>query len=458
MKRGGRRASSLLALPYHWAPPQSPLNLIALILAVGVPAALLGLALHFYLGVDALRALSFWADERTLAGLISDRMPGNAPVLTGVHLFGDFALPYYWVSLPDPWSSDPQMVVDYLPPVLLIFSGLSAFGSGSALVLYLVGMTVCLLVPCWWALAGQPLAVRIIGTTVIGLLTGPALASLDRGNTQGFLPLLLFGFAVGVLSRRWWLASLCLIGAVTMKVVPILLIVVLLARRQWWWAGVTILLTGVISLGTMPLVTDDPMGALPALVRNMLGFGVVQTTYETFMSYNVSMLGGLAQAAVGIGLPGLSVVVWEHAGSIGALYFVAVLPLLLSNRLELWIRLVLAFACLTAVVPIAYPYALNWTIAAAAVIFLMSQGGRGVEPMHGAVSKYLVTVVVLLVGLLAVPYPIFIPGSEAAGHPASILGLANAALMLAVPAALYVWLLRAHLVPVAGMQRTGPRT
>jgi len=428
----------------RWATRATPLNLVALTLGVAVPITLMGLAAHFYAGWDVIRAVSFWADETTLSAIIAERMDTAAPALIGKHLFGDFAIPYYWVSLADPWSDDPAMVVDYLPPVLVFFKVLAQLGPIAGLVVYLTLMCVALLLPCWIALSGRPLATRIIVMLITGLCSAPALASLDRGNTGGFIPILIFGVAVGMMTQRWNLAVWCLVGAILLKAAPAVLLLIFLARGRWRSAALVVGICVMITLVCFPLVTSEPLSAIDKLLTNMLSFGVVETSYETFMSYNVSMLGGISQVSVIAGLGGLSTFIWEQAGLLCALYILVVTPLFFVRTLDLWFRIILAMSCCSAAVPIAYPYSLNWCIAAAAVLCWVSRGSVGSRHLEGRAPATLVTAVLVVIALLAAPMPFFIPGSESVGHPAGMVAVASASVGLFLPILGYAFLLRSR--------------
>lgn len=407
-----------------------PMDLIALTVGIGALMAAYGGFRAFYFEGQFLGAISYVSDEHVFNEIVNGWIGRDpASTLFGIHAFGDYLLPSIWATIPDPWTNQE---VTYLPPVIALFKGLNWLPASGGLVVMESVIVLAATLPMVVATRRLPWSTRILAMTVLGVLAGPTLAALDRGNVQGVMPLLLFGFALAVLRERWGWASVLLALAIVVKIYPVVLVLVLLARRQWKWGGIAIGEAALLVVGGLLITTGDPIGSIPSMVNDVLGFQ--GKAFADFMPYNASLAGGLAHASQFVGLHGLAAWIAAHALVVGLGYALVVVPLLWSDTIELWVRLILGFMLTTALMPLVYPYALNWVVAAAALAVMMSardaNGPRVDRRTEGAVLVSL--------ALVASVYPVFIPGSMEAGIPAGVQTLAAAGAVLILPGVLWV--------------------
>jgi hypothetical protein len=426
-----------VATKVRFAPERFPLNLVAVSLAATAVALGYGSMRHFYFQGAFLEGLSYVSDERPMAALVSSFMgvPSDS-MLVGIHAFGDYLLPHYWVLLQSPWLSDQTGVLNYLPTALIPHKLLSFLPYFAGLGAFELMMAASLCAPALYALKGQPWALRVLAVVVLGLATGPSIASLDRANMQGFLPLVLFAFAVAVLRQRWGWATTFLVIAASIKIYPIMLVLVLLALRKWKWAAVSVASTIALALISLPLISGNVWPTARLVVTTVLEFG--QRDFGSLMNYNVSLAGGLAHLCALLGADGGAQWIASHAIVVGAIYLVAVAPLLWFTAIELWIRLIVAFMLTTAVMPVVYPYAVNWVVAASALALMHSLGSRlGSPPGATLVPRAQWLPVLIALASLSACYPILIPHSMEAGTPVGLLAFVHAAVCVLLPLGLY---------------------
>lgn len=411
-------------------PKAFPVDLAGITVGLSTLAVVIGGFRAFYFQGGFLESFSYYSDERTFNEIVNSWIGRDPEVtLVGIHAFGDYLLPNVWASFEDPWVQLEQ--VNYLPPILLLYRVLGYLPYTAGLSLYFAALVVCTVAPMVIASRGYSLGKRILLISVLAVLTGPALATFDRGNAQGFLPLLLFVFAVAVMRQRWgWAAAMIAIASL-IKIYPIVLILLLLALRQYRWAVVSMALSAAGVLLTLPIMASGGFGSLGAVIGDVLQFQ--ERTVEDFLQYNVSFAGGLANAAYFLGLSGLGSWIAGSPLVVIAIYAVIVVPLLWVSRIEVWIRIILALSLTTALMPILYAYSLNWVLAASALAVwlsrqLMARGEQARTVVYGLIAALALGTAVL---------PILIPGSMEAGRPAGVVTLAALAVYLVLPLVAY---------------------
>jgi len=403
-----------------------PLDLAGLTVALGAIATLYGGFRAFYFQVGFLESFSYYSDERPLNEIVNGWI-GRDPseTLVGIHAFGDYLLLNVWSQFPNPW--DQPGGVNYLPPVLLFYKLLGYLPYTFGLYLFLFAIVICLILPMVIASRGRPLLQRALLVTTLAVVTGPAVATLDRANNQGFLPLLLFGFGLAVLKQRWGWASALLAVAMTIKVYPLILVLVLVALRKYRWALLSVSLSVLAILCALPFTTSAGFGGIPLIIENILQFQ--DKSVQQFLQYNVSFTGGLANVAMLLGLTGIGTWIASNALIIVFLYGVAVIPLLWWNRIPLWMRIILAFSFTTALMPITYPYALNWALAGSALAVWVA----GRQETTEFLSRNLTLALAGSLALVTAVLPVLIPGSAEAGRAAGVVSLAACATAILLP-------------------------
>lgn len=409
-----------------------PFDLAGVTVAISAVAAIYGGIRAFYYGGGFLESFSYFSNEtqfNEIANSWIDRDPQTT--LFGVHAFGDYVLANVWSQFPDPWVQLEQ--VNYLPPILLLYRVLDLFPYQIGFTLYFALLILGTLTPMVIASRGWSMGARLLLIVTLGLMTGPALATLDRGNSQGLLPIILFGFALAVLRKRWGWAALLISLAAAIKIYPVVLILMLLALRRYRWALASIGLSALWLVLSLPIMASGGFGSLPALIADVLQWQ--ERTTNDFLMYNVSFAGGVANFLVFIGLDGLGLWVATHPIVLIAAYGLIVVPLLWVSRIPLWMRLILTLSLTTALMPITYPYALNWALAASALVVLVSRSGvRELTPRNAQIGLILALAVVISV------LPVLIPGTMEAGRPAGVVSLA--AMVSAIILPITAWMSR----------------
>lgn len=403
-----------------------PLDLSGVTVGVSALALLFGGVRAFYFEGGFLESFSYYSDERTF-NEIANGWVGRDPAetLVGIHAFGDYVLPNVWASFPDPWGQLEQ--VNYLPPMLLLFRVLGYLPYSWGFSIYFVTLIACTLAPMVIASRGFSVPVRVLLVTTLALLTGPALATFDRGNSQGFLPIILFGFAIAVLKQRWGWAAVLIALAATIKIYPIVLVLLLIALRKYRWSVLAIGLTVVAVLITLPIMSSAGFGGLGSVIGDVLQFQ--ERTIEDFLQYNITLVGGLANLAFFMGAVDIGTWISTHALIVIALYGICVIPILWMRSIEVWIRIVLVLSLTTAMMPIIYPYSLNWVLASSALAVWVAQRKDVTEIQRKSVSA---TLILALAAGSAV-LPVLIPGSMEAGRPAGIVSFAALMVAFLVP-------------------------
>jgi hypothetical protein len=141
-----------------------------------------------YLGVDTYSSRSF---------LGADEWCTTVSQGLGSHCWGDYYYPLIVVfSQFDPWNSDypsPGPAASFLPFMIASVIG-TIIGFGHAgLIVFLGSMTLLIGWSVWVGSKGMQLEPRLILFTTITLFSPPLIATLDRGNSVGFIvPLLVW--------------------------------------------------------------------------------------------------------------------------------------------------------------------------------------------------------------------------------------------------------------------------
>lgn len=416
-------------------PRAFPLDLAGLTVGLSTLAILYGGFRAFYYGGDFLASFSYVSNE-TVFNEIVNAWIGRDPqeTLFGIHAFGDYVILNVWASFPDPWGQLEQ--VNYPPPILLVYRLLGFLPYDVGFWLYMAGLVIGLLAPMVIATRSLPFTSRVLLISTLAVLTGPAISTLDRGNSQGLLPVIFFCFAIAIMKQRWgWAASLIAVAA-AIKIYPIALILLLLALRKYRWAAASIGMSIGAVLLTLPLMSTAGLAGLPVVVGDILQWQ--ERDLGTFLSYNVSLAGGLANGAMFLGFESMALWIASNPLVVAAVYGAFVIPLLWSRRIELWLRVLLVLSLPTTLMPIVYPYALNWILAASAFAVWIVRTWADAEELRPLISRLLLLTLAVGTALL----PIFIPGSAESGRPAGVVSLA--AVVVAVGLPVSVWLSRSR--------------
>jgi len=232
------------------------------------------LVLSHYFSFDPVASLIFFADD------------GHCLAATeglGVHCFGDYAYVRNAIASGDPWGAQFRLPYPSLAiaPILLGLGAEVLFSSFNAgLVLYMF----CLLaaVSSIWLFVIVPdsrifLSTKILSVLVVGPLSLPALAILDRGNSTGFVVPVLLLLIVGIRRNRFSLVAVGIILASAVKPQFLLLVLILVSVRKLKLAIGTVLVAGLFQLGAYAPFGSRAPEFLVQTVRNMVGFGAHET-------------------------------------------------------------------------------------------------------------------------------------------------------------------------------------
>ncbi len=418
-------------------PTRLPFWILGISLTLSAVFVLYGGFRAFYFQSSFLAPIAYTTDERPTAEVYGNLL-GVAPaeLLSGIHVFFDFLISYYWGTLENPWFDDPTGFPVNYPPASMVFLELWAqFPYKTALSIYLPLMALCLLLPTVIALRGTRWSLALLASSVT-LLSGPAIASLDRGNTQGFIPILLFGFALLALKGRWGWASVFLVLATSLKLFPAVILLVLIAERRWRaLIGSLIALLMINTLGFL-LYPGNPVDSFRAWLAAAFTF-LGRDNLAGFLEYNASFTGGLAHGLIVIGLTDAAPIIESQARVI-TIFVTAILAVvvLLRNLLPLAVRIFAAFMMTTTLLPVAYPYTANWVIAGSAMMFwlcapalrvsLNADNRASSPPELESLSLSRDTVwfgIAVASGALLSFGPVFIPGTMESGYRAGVASL-----------------------------------
>ena len=402
----------------------APLRILALIVGFGSLATLYGGWRAFYFQSSFLAPIAYITDERPTANLFATLL-GDTPdsLLTGIHVFHDFGVSYYWGTLSNPWvENEMNFWPNHSPLAMLLGRFWQNFDYLVASQLNVLVMAVLMLIPIVIATLRRPWHIKVLALAAV-LLSGPFIATLDRGNYQGFIPVLLFGFGYFALKGRWGWAAGMLVIAASLKVYPIILILVLIAERRWRATFATVVggfAGNVVMLFAFsgPITETARMYFLEA--GKILGL-------PDLLSYNISFVGGVLHWLQFYGASGAVGLLSSQPSFLVAVGFLLIAPIVWMRRsVPLVIRIVVAFFLTTLATPIVFPYTANWAIAALALVLMTSESEH--QPlMHSdrgsAATKPQVVAVSLAVSMVLAFTPVFIPGTVEGGYPAGAQSL-----------------------------------
>ena len=401
-----------------------PLKVIAVTVFMGVGASIYGGWRAFYFQSSFLSPIAFTTDERPTAEVFSKflQIP-QEEILVGIHAFHDFLISFYWGSLGNPWvENELDFWPNHSPLAMLLGRAWNAFPYSTARDLNLWLMALAMLVPVAVSLRRMSWAIALLAMSVT-VASGPFIASLDRGNYQGYIPVLLFAFGYFALKGRWAWAGFFVAFAASFKLYPVILLLVFVAERRWralfgTIAGLAIFNVLLFFFFEGPVL--ESLHMYLAYVTPILG----QQESE-LLSYNVSFTGGVLHALLFVDFSDVAVFLAERNVIVVLLGFLLVAPILWMRRsVPFVVRVIAAMSLTILITPVVFPYTVNWVIAAFALILISSHlSTDGDKSPSVSLTRLQSLGLVLLVGLLMAFYPVFIPGTYENGYPAGALTL-----------------------------------
>ena len=414
----------------NWSPPLLPFTIpqriLAWIVGVSLPVVLYGGLLAFYFQGSFLSPIAYVSDERPSAEAFSKLLSVPAEsLLTGIHLFHDFAISYYWGGLGNPWfDNEYPFWPNHTPLAMLLGRAFTFLPYGVASKVLAVAMMGSIAVMMLVATRGKPWSMKVLATGIV-LLTGPSIAAVDRGNYQGLIPILLFAFAMLALRNHWGWAMVPLVLAASLKVYPVIILLLLVAERRW--KPLMGAIAGGAALNGLLLFAFE--GNPVQTAREYLHYlsPILGLAGSDFLIYNVSPVAGIAHWLLLAGLDGVASQVLRFDTIIVILFFAAAAPLLWARSTLLpQTRVVIALMLTVLITPVVFPYTMNWALAAVAVLVATSLNrpeGAVSGEMSGLGARRQLYALCAGVGALSAFLPVLIPRSYESGYPAGVASL-----------------------------------
>lgn len=405
-------------------PEATPVTVVSLVVGLSAILTVYGGLRAFYFGGSFLAPIAYTTDERPTADIFA-RLLGTEPddLLMGIHAFHDFLVSYYWGGLSNPWA---QNALNFWPnhsPLAMLYGRFwHTFDYATARDLNLVLMALAMTLPAVIAVRRKPWSVKVLVVSVT-VLSGPFIAALDRGNYQGYVPLLMFAFAYFAMRGRWGWAAAALVLAASFKVYPIVLVAVLVAERRWR-ALVAVLLGGVVLNAALFFAFEGPVTETMRLYLHYLS-PILGLRESGLLSYNASFAGGVLHWLLVSGQAGVAHALMRHVSVLVLLGVVAVAPIVWMRRsVPFPARLVAAMMLTSVMTPVTYPYTANWAIAGLAVVVLASGAEWGAPRMgNGQATPFQARGLAGALSLFLVFSPVFIPHTMENGYPAGVQSL-----------------------------------
>jgi len=354
----------------------------------------------------------------------SDRWCDLGSESLGVHCFSDF---HQFVLIPPGETlGDALNTSQGRSPIggvmSDIFSALGALSPRGALVLWVLLSALLMLIPVLWSTRGLARAQRIQSALLLGMLTLPFWAVLDRGQQMALAVPLMLMYGIALIRDRFMWAAVSAGALFLVKPYLVLLIIPLLAHRKI--KPVLVWLT-TVCIGLV--ISFLPYG-LTALERirswtgQLLGVGEVQglrfdtspsaETITVSYPYDYSLLGGLTdvtyRVSTVLNVDGLLRAI-EGVTLVSALLSAILITFLVIVRQYVeptrWVIAVLAAANF-AVTP-AYSYQLAFTLVGIALIIAFGQSAQGDD--HGEVRDDRLRPGLVLVALVLSLTPLIVP-------------------------------------------------
>ncbi len=146
------------------------------------------------------------------------------------------------------------------------------------------------------AFVGLAFAFLRVGTwyeralAVFGLifLSYPFLITIDRGNFEGLVFVLVMAFGYFFVKRKYWIAAAFLAMAAAMKLLPILLVLLFLRERKYRAVALSVLLTGALMLVSLKAFHGGVRANLDYIIHgsNLLA----NTTFGSFTSIDKNLV------------------------------------------------------------------------------------------------------------------------------------------------------------------------
>lgn len=435
-----RRSAAWTSLPRIFD-QSTTLRTLALVFGFGAIASFYGGWRAFYFQSSFLAPIAYVTDERPTA-IEFARVLGTTPenLLTGIHVFHDFGISYYWGTLANPWIENQlNFWPNHSPLAMLLGRFWKNLDYITASQLNVLVMAILMLAPIAIATLRRPWPIKVLALAAV-LVSGPFIATLDRGNYQGYIPILLFGFGYFALKGRWGWATTMLVIAASLKVYPIVLVLVLIAERRWR-AVIATVVAGLVGNTLVLFAFAGPVSETARLYLTEAGM-ILGNSDSDLLSYNISFTGGLLHWLLLLGVAGAAEVLMSQTTLLVVIGVALIAPILwMRQSVPLPVRIVAAFLLTTLVTPVVFPYTANWAIAALALVILSSVPSHysSVPSQTGMLATGQQTfAVVLSISMVLAFTPVFVPGTMEAGYPTGAQSLTTPIVVLLFSTVIWV--------------------
>jgi len=178
----------------------------------------------------------------------------NEPIL-GVHYFSDFLQIMSYATNTNGYSTNLDFPNMYGPLVVFIFKVLSYFPYIMSIVLITIITVASLTKLMWQQMWQQMWQTKVVFVVFFLLLSRPLMLTIDRGNIQGIVVALNIASLYYFYAKKYNLAKIFLIIAISLKFYPVLLILVFIKKRMWKDAFQTISISGILILLPLGLIS-----------------------------------------------------------------------------------------------------------------------------------------------------------------------------------------------------------
>ena len=141
----------------------------------------------------------------------------------------------------------------YFPFAILIGYLLSLFGLIPALGFYIITFSTSLAYFCKINLSNANPYLGGIGTLVFTFFTFPYMFTMDRGNIEGFILILLLLYITFFTRKRYIIASLVLSLAIALKVFPAALLILFIPEKKYKEIIISVISTGFLTIASLLL-------------------------------------------------------------------------------------------------------------------------------------------------------------------------------------------------------------
>lgn len=274
------------------------------------------------------------------------------------HFFGDFWHNYEVNQSPNPWNASGENPNFQMPNFLT--KVLTYFDYFTALTIFFVLASLALLAPAVHALSDQSFPNKLMITLVLVIFTHPFFYSLDRGNTQAFVPLFIyFAFCSKSTNVRIVSASLLFCWKIHTWPIALLFLVREGSKRSFMVFALCVTLTLAISLAWQAPLQEQLVG----ISKSIFSMTSANGDLGLYLWRNISLTGFLTLLSVVLNVELLALVIAKNSTVISLVWVLFVLPLLFSKHLPDAFKLLAVCSIMIMAVPRGYPYGLSFMMA-----------------------------------------------------------------------------------------------